>query len=388
MKNRHTAILLCVLLGVALTAWFAPPLWRVTAVLGLGLYGLWLWRRAITQCEATSQARARDESTAWPALREDLCKHLQQGVALCQTSEAELERVKNLLREAVERLITSFNTVNEQVRAQHDLALFIVHGAQSGTDQSLKHSFSDFVHDTSRTLELFVTSTVETSKAIMELVETIEKIHQESGAMLRILDEIEAIAKQTNLLALNAAIEAARAGESGRGFAVVADEVRTLSRRVDLFSHQIRERMDAVQVSLSAAHSTIHAVASRDMNHALHAKRRVQEAMAYMQHVNQGMAAAADQIKQHADVVESQVREAVTALQFQDMTTQLIDQASGRGKSVQAMLEAFEQALAVKDMTEALQRANDAAREVLARDDQQRSVVAQRSLASGDIELF
>ncbi|MFN3594346.1 MAG: hypothetical protein ACK4TK_06640, partial [Thiobacillaceae bacterium] len=59
-------------------------------------------------------------------MREGLRECAQQGTALCQTSEAELERVKGLLREAVDRLIASFNSVNEQVRAQHDLALYIV----------------------------------------------------------------------------------------------------------------------------------------------------------------------------------------------------------------------------------------------------------------------
>lgn len=389
MKHRHTIILLLGLLGAALAAWYAPPIWRVLSVVGLGLYGLWLWQRGRHPADAPHPAAEPGGSTAWPSVREGLRECAQQGAALCQTSEAELDRVKTLLREAVDRLITNFNTVNEQVRAQHDLALYIVQGTQTGASSGGQVSFTDFVLDTSRTLEVFVNSTVETSKIAMELVETMDNIHQESGAMLRILDEIEGIAKQTNLLALNAAIEAARAGEAGRGFAVVADEVRALSKRTDQFSHQIRDRMDAVQGALGKAHDAIHAVASMDMSHALQSKQRVQETMVRIEQLNQAMAAAADQIKRHADVVESQVREAVTALQFQDMTTQLIDQARGRSETLQAMLDGFERELARgDDMAEALQRATEDARAVLARRDHQRSAVAQGSLASGDIELF
>lgn len=83
------------------------------------------------------------------------------------------------------------------------------------------------------------------NEAVRTMVETMERINEESTKIAKITGLIERIAFQTNILALNAAVEAARAGKQGLGFAVVTSEVRGLAKSTSTAAREIKALIES-----------------------------------------------------------------------------------------------------------------------------------------------
>ncbi len=375
-------------------------LWGFTLISGVALWLVTL-RRVEQRSEAAAEVRLeklREEQSQSQAHVTRLVTDCRlEFAAQLSTSREELNRLRDLLSSAIDRLISNFTAMNSLTEQQQKLAVNVTRGSgQGGEAQSIE----GFVLATTDTLNSFVSSTAESSTKAGELVSRVGDVNVQMVTVLGILGEIEAISRQTNLLALNAAIEAARAGEAGRGFAVVAEEVRGLSERTNQFSQQIRGQVDKMHAATRGMEQSIDERASRDMDFAMRAKKEVEQRMAQIRGIDANIAKGIEHITHIAAEVEHNVGEAISALQFQDMASQLITHTHHR---LEAMGEAIgrlaslagDGAAPAAAPSVALPgpSAGTAIAEVKAQLDSmrnrlERNPVSQDSIAVGDVQLF
>ncbi len=365
-------------------------LWFVTSVAGW----VFLLKKA-SDSEASGAEGALMQSGDLPLIHESNNFHVQLGTEISNqlaSAHTELGNTQAILSDAISKLVENFTAMAEEVRRQQALTLYITDGGPGNQGQNAKQRFENFVTSTSDAMNEFVDTTVQNSKRAMELVEKMDAITTQVSSILGILTEVEGIAKQTNLLALNAAIEAARAGEAGRGFAVVADEVRNLSENTNKFSKQIRVLVGKVSDSLVSAELSIHSLAATDMTFVMASKQRVHVMMGDLSALNEAIAENAIELNKINTQVEQNVAAAVSTLQFQDMSSQLLGHAQMRLEALNSLATDMKGGTDKPNRSEYLAQIstyNHSLREhVVMLDKRKSNPVAQDNFSTGEIELF
>ncbi|BAN47124.1 methyl-accepting chemotaxis protein [Metapseudomonas resinovorans] len=353
------------------------PLW-------LALGGGWLASLLLLWLQRDGRPQALP-ANAQPALAEPDWQRARDALdEQLGTLQAHAGQIDGLLQDAIGRLGASFHGLAARIDQQrgHSHSLIERYGNQQGGDEGM--NFQEFIATTRSTLGLFVEATLETSQTSQELVTRMDRVTHKIADILKSTHDMDAIAKQTNLLALNAAIEAARAGESGRGFAVVADEVRALSTRSTGFSEQIREHVNEVYREIQDAESAISQLADKDMGFALESRQQLHHMLEDLDGMNRHTLKVIQEMDRLSLEVGAGVDQAITALQFQDLGSQLL----GQMRKHLAKLGGFAaglaglRAAAPEHWAERLEQETAELRKPIA------NPVSQSSVKAGEVELF
>lgn len=359
------------------------------AITALALVVAWLM--LASRSDKSQQKIVQHKAQQMSAVENVLMQTHPQFATHFSEASGDLDQVQALLADAIEKLLESFNGMHQLIHSQQNAATSML-GHNNSADQNRTE---DFLAEITATFQQLIVTIIGNSKVAVELVEKMDVVSAKVSEILKVLADIDGIAKQTNLLALNAAIEAARAGEYGKGFAVVADEVRKLSGRSEQFSQQIRTTVSGVKEALAAAEVSIAHMASLDMGFAVDSKRKVGEALERAQKVNDHMAEVINkqgEISREVDVV---VGRAVSSLQFQDMVGQLIQHSNTRIISMEAAWNRMgawsnEAAQGHAAAPDKIDKMREEIGDIFARADAKgkRNPVRQEKMAIGDIDLF
>jgi methyl-accepting chemotaxis protein len=172
--------------------------------------------------------------------------------------------------------------------------------------------------------------------------------------------------------------------------------VRHLSGRTNQFSQEIRAKVASVNDSVVSAEEAINVVASKDMNFTLQAKQQVDQTMSEVQLINSRMTSGVARMGEIARHLERDVDASVTALQFQDMVTQLLSHLNRRVEALGMMHNALTD-VAKRCAGSDIGRSDPRLAEELtrcarivaeARAHAAHNPVSQTGMGSGDVELF
>jgi hypothetical protein len=175
-------------------------------------------------------------------------------------------------------------------------------------------------------------------------------------------------------------------------FIAISDGVRDLSKHTNSFSKQIHELVGNVGKSLASSERSVADLATNNMAAVKESNQHVQAMLADLNSFNEIVAKNAIELNLISTNVEQNVLVVISTLQFQDMSSQLIEHAKMRMAALQEVANEMGKGPGSPNQREYLERIAAYNRlldkHVVSLDKQKANPVAQKDFGTGDIELF
>ena len=160
-----------------------------------------------------------------------------------------------------------------------------------------------------------------------EMFREIEQLSSHTFQLESMAKEVRSVADNINLLALNAAIEAARAGEYGRGFAVVADEVRKLASTSADTGSRISKTVKDINTAMTSALKVAKDTSQTDGDSIHSSAQNIEKVLTDIESTLNTFKHNGQTMTQANGEIQTEIYNVITALQFQDRVTQMLEHA-------------------------------------------------------------
>jgi methyl-accepting chemotaxis protein len=186
---------------------------------------------------------------------------------------------------------------------------------------------SDLLGGVKAILNRVVGSLSELNSAFQGITHEVEILSKHTIKLESMANEVREVAENINLLSLNAAIEAARAGDNGRGFAVVADEVRKLAGSSANTGTKIKKAVEDIDVAMKLALNLAKSTANIGSETIKNSAGFIDNVLTDIQATLRSFKENSQTLTESSEQIQHEVYHVISALQFQDRVTQMLDHA-------------------------------------------------------------
>lgn len=300
-----------------------------------------------------------------------------------------MEQLNSVVSDANSKLQQSFHGLTESTEQQSRLTGEIIKKLHVEDDyESDTLIFDKFTSEMAHVISGYVDLTVMVSDKGIEAAHKMQDMIKHMDVMFELLENVKYIADQTGMLALNASIEAARAGDIGRGFSVVANEVRSLADKSVKLNAQIQENVSQSRETLNLTNNIVGEIASLKMNEAIEAKDNLNNMIGELDGVSCFVSNSLNTSANITESIQSDVSQAVMALQYEDVASQLNMHVKTWLSSLRDGIKQTKPLLLQTDADIILNKINEVLQYHIVEKPASQSVVASSSMEQGDVDLF